>query len=307
VLLAALVSGTSTFVNFWAVQGVNSDAFIGARNALVAAMLVPVALLVAPGELRRLGRADAARLALIGLVGGAVPFLLFFRGLQLASAEGGAATATFAYRALFLFAAGFAFVALGERPTRRFAAAAALIVAGNLGLLSIGAPVWTQGSWLVLAATVLWAGEYALSKRALARLSAPTVALGRMGFGVLFLLPYLALTGGVQAWGAMTAGQWTWMLLSAALLLAFLATWYAGLARVDLSTAAGLLALAFPITFALGAAAGKAPLALGPALGAAAVVFAGVALASAGAVKGPLRLRLEQALRALARGTRTRG
>lgn len=45
VLLTALVSGVSTFVNFYAVKGTNSDAFIAVRNVAVAAMLVPLVFL----------------------------------------------------------------------------------------------------------------------------------------------------------------------------------------------------------------------------------------------------------------------
>ncbi len=278
VLLTAVVSGVSTFVNFFAVQGTNSDAFITARNALVGLLLVPFALLLGGGELRRLGGRDLVRLALIGLVGGAVPFILFFRGLQMAAAEGGAASATLGYRALFLFAALFGVVALKERLSARWAAGAGLLLAGNFLLLAVTGPVWTGGTAMVLAATVLWAAEYTLSKRALKDLAPSTVALGRMGFGAVFLMAYLAGTSGLGTAAAFSQSQWLWMLVSALLLVAFVSTWYAGLARVDLSVGASVLVLGFPITWALVAFAGRSTLGLPQAIGAAAVVF-GVALA----------------------------
>ena len=285
VLLTALVSGVSSFVNFFAVQGANSDAFIAARNTLVAVILVPVAFFAGGGATARLPRRDVGRLALIGLVGGAVPFLLFFRGLQEASASGGAATATFGYRALFIFAAIFAVVALKERVQLRWVAGAALLLAGNFALLSLTAPAWSDGTLLVLAATVLWAGEYTLSKRALKDIAPTTVALGRMGFGALFLLGYLAFTSGFGPVGALSQAQWTWVLLSALLLVAFVTTWYAGLARVDLSVASSVLVLAFPVTWALGAIAGRVPLALPQALGAAAIVLGVVLVVGVAALR----------------------
>jgi len=285
VFMTALLSGVSNLVNFFAVQGTNSDAFIVARNALVAVILVPLAFFAADGAVPRLPRRDVGRLALIGLVGGAVPFLLFFRGLQEASASGGAATATFGYRALFIFATVFAAVGLKERVQLRWVAGAALLLAGNFALLSLTAPVWSDGTLLVLAATVLWAGEYTLSKRALKDIAPTAVALGRMGFGALFLLGYLAFTSGFGPVGALSQAQWTWVLLSALLLVAFVTTWYAGLARVDLSVASSVLVLAFPVTWALGAIAGRVPLALPQALGAAAIVLGVVLVVGVAALR----------------------
>src|SRR3989304_3066463 len=114
VLFTALISGVSVFVNSFAVQGTNSDAFITVRNLLVAGMLVPLAFLVRPADRTPLRRKDWIRLAAIGLVGGAIPFILFFRGLAMAGAAGGD-TASFLYRTLFLMAAVLGLVVLREQ------------------------------------------------------------------------------------------------------------------------------------------------------------------------------------------------
>ena len=273
VLLTAVISGVSVFVNYYAIQGTNSDAFLTVRNATVAIFLLA---LIPLGRRLTLPRRDWGRLLLVGLIGGAIPFLLFFRGLQLAG-QAGAASASFGYRTLFLMAAVLGVVALGERLSLRYAAAAGLILAGNVLLLSLTAPVWSDGTALVLLATGLWAGEYALSKRLLRDLDGWTVALGRMGFGAVFLLGFLLATGQIGGLGALTAAHWGWVLISALLLTAFVATWYGGLKEVDLSRASLVLALAFPITWVLSVAVGRTPLGLPQAAGAATVAF-GVAL-----------------------------
>ena len=273
VLLTAVISGVSVFVNYYAIQGTNSDAFLTVRNATVAIFLLA---LIPLGRRLTLPRRDWGRLLLVGLIGGAIPFLLFFRGLQLAG-QAGAASASFGYRTLFLMAAVIGVVALGERLSLRYAAAAGLILAGNVLLLSLTAPVWSDGTALVLLATGLWAGEYALSKRLLRDLDGWTVALGRMGFGAVFLLGFLLATGQIGGLGALTAAHWGWVLISALLLTAFVATWYGGLKEVDLSRASLVLALAFPITWVLSVAVGRTPLGLPQAAGAATVAF-GVAL-----------------------------
>ncbi len=280
ILATVVVSGVSNFVNFRAVQGTDVDAWIAVRNGAVAVLLVPLALAARSGMRARLARTDWARLAVIGLIGGAIPFLLYFHGFQMASAQGGAAVASFGYRSLFLMASVLALVFLRERLTGRFALAAGLLLAGNFLLLSFTGPIWTDGTAYVLLATALWAGEYTLSKRALRDLPAPTVSLGRMGFGALFLLAYLGATGQASAILGFSGADWANLALSGLLLFGFVATWYAGLKTVDLGTATGLLTLAFPITWALGILAAGTPVTAGTALGAAAIVLGAALLLS---------------------------
>ncbi len=278
VLLTVFISGVSNFVNFYAVGvPMNSDAFVAVRNAAVAVMLLPLVFLVGRTAGAKLARKDWLKLGTIGLIGGAIPFLLFFRGLQLAGASG-AATATFGYRTLFLMAGVLGVVFLKEHLSPRLALAAALLLAGNVLLLSLTAPIWTDGTAYVLAATALWAGEYTLSKHALRTLPSGTVALGRMGFGGAFLMAYVALTGQLGTVAGFGALQWQWVAISAVLLVGFVMTWYAGLKTVDVSLASAMLVLAFPITWALGFLASKSTFGLPEAAGVAAIVL-GVALA----------------------------
>jgi len=290
VLLTAVISGVSTFVNFWAVQGFNSDAFITVRNLAVTALLLPLALLARRDVRTRLRKRDWARLVTIGLLGGAIPFVLFFRGLQMAGTAG-AATATFGYRTLFIMASVFAFVFLRERIPMRILLAAGLLLAGNALLLSLTAPVWSDGTLLVLAATALWAGEFTLSKRTLRDLPSSTVALGRMGFGGVFLATYIGLTGQWAA-AALSPAQWGWVGLSALLLVGFVTTWYAGLRTVPLSTAASILVLSFPITWALGVLAGASPVTFVQAAGATAVAAGAVVAIGTAALRETWRFIL---------------
>ena len=251
VVLTAVISGVSTFLNGYAVAGTSSAAFVTVRNLAVAGMLLPIGAVVLARSAQRPSRRDLGALAVVGLIGGAIPFLLFFRGLQLAAEAHGTLTASFVYRTLFLFATVFGVVALREKFHGRLAIAAVLVLGGNFLLLSVVSPVWTAGSLYVLIATVLWAVEYTVSKRLLRHLGGTTVGLGRMGFGGLFLGAYLALIGGWGAVGGFSAGEWLWVGISAALLAAFVLTWYVGLARVDLSVASTVLVLGFPVSWAL--------------------------------------------------------
>jgi drug/metabolite transporter (DMT)-like permease len=278
VIATALLSGVSNLVNAVAMKGANADAFVTLRNALVAALLVPVVVLARPAQKLRLRPFDWARLATIGLIGGAIPFVLFFRGIQLATAEGGTTTASFLYRMLFLLAAVFAVVFLRERLSARLFLAAILLLVGNALLMSFVSPIWTDGAVLVLAATALWAGEYTLSKRTLRDLPSSTVALGRMGFGAVFLISYIGLSGQTDALFAFRGDNLQWIVLSTILLLGFVVTWYAGLKVVDLSVATAVLILGYPVTWVFNLALGRESFGLPQAAGAAVVVL-GVVLA----------------------------
>ena len=277
VLMTAIISGISTFVNGYAVHGTSSNAFVTVRNLAVAGMILPLAVLARRTYARPLRRVDWARLVAIGFIGGAVPFLLFFHGLALATAAGGGLTASFLYRTLFLMATVFGVVYLKEHFHARVAIAAGLLLGGNYLLLSLKSPIWTDGTLYVLAATVLWAIEYTISKRTLRDLPSGIVAMGRMGIGAGFLVGYLALTSQLSAVGALTGGQWTWVLISAVLLAAFVGTWYAGLQRVDLGVATSVLVLGFPVTWTLSVLVSGSSFTLLQAAGAAAVV-AGVVI-----------------------------
>ncbi|MFI5413776.1 MAG: EamA family transporter [Candidatus Lutacidiplasmatales archaeon] len=286
VLATAFISGISTFVNFYAVKGTSSDAFVTVRNVMVAAAFVPVAF-AATRSLRApvLRSVDWVRLVVIGLIGGAIPFLLFFHGLQIATAAGGAATASFGYRTLFLWATVFGIVVLHEKFHWRIALGATLLLAGNVLLLSLTSPIWTDGTAYVLAATVLWAAEYTISKRTLKDIPSATVVLGRMGFGAMFLVGYLTLT---TQWGTVagfTGGQWEWVGISAALLGAFVATFYPGLKRVNLGTASSALVLGFPVTWLLAVLVQGSSFTLAQAAGVLAIV------AGVGTVIGLAQLR----------------
>lgn len=274
VLGTALVSGLSNFVNIYAVAGTNSAAFVTVRNAFVAVLLLPWLAATALPRSRRvaLGRSDWALLVTIGLVGGAVPFLLFFQGLEMAGTHG-STTASFLYRTLFLFATVFSILYLKERFHWRAVLGAALLLGGSYLLLSITSPVWTDGSLYVLAATVMWAGEYTLSKRLLGHLPSSTVALGRMGFGAVFLLAYLGATFQGPAVAAMTGAQWTWVAISGLLLCAFVFLWYSGLSKVDLGVGSSVLVLGYPFTWLLMVSLHGEVLSVDQAAGAVVVLF----------------------------------
>ena len=124
------------------------------------------ALLRRTGDRPRLPRTvrQYAGLGAIAVIGGSVPFVLFFEGLARASST----HAAFMQKTLVVWVAALAVPLLGERLRAAHVAAMALIV-GGLVLLDGGLRGFRfgDGELLILAATLLWAVEVVLAKRML--------------------------------------------------------------------------------------------------------------------------------------------
>lgn len=243
ILLTAVISGASIFANSFAVKGTNPFIFTFLKNVIVAAFLLSIIILIKEfNSIKRLSKKQFSQLAFIGLLGGSMPFLLFFYALQSTTAI----NAGFLHKTLFLWAAAFAFLFLKEKISKRFIAAAALLLAANLLIFNISS--FGLPELLILAATILWAAENALSKHALKSLSGTIVAFGRMFFGSLFILAFLALTNQTAGLFTLSTAQLQWALLTSFFLLAFVFTYYSGLKHLPLHKAASILLLAQPIT-----------------------------------------------------------
>src|SRR4051812_39394978 len=97
ILLAAataLISGVSIFVNSYAVKALpDPGLFTTLKNGAAAAVLLAIALPLFRSGRRppvTLARGDIGWLTAIGIIGGSIPFLLFFTGLSMASAPSAA-------------------------------------------------------------------------------------------------------------------------------------------------------------------------------------------------------------------------
>ncbi|HET6953973.1 MAG TPA: DMT family transporter [Acidimicrobiales bacterium] len=260
--VTSLVSGVSIFTNGHAIRRFEgSAAFTTAKN-LVAA--VALGALLAALTARRSGegwtppRTRGARLGLVavGVVGGSVPFLLFFEGLSRATS----ADAAFIHKTLVVWVAVLAVVLLRERLGWPHLAAIAALVAGQAALTDDLAGLgFGSGEMLVLAATLLWSVEVVIAKRLLGRLSALTVGMARMALGSVVLIGWLAVTGRLDDLAAYSASQWGWVVLTGALLTAYVATWYAALARAQAVDVTAVLVFGAVVTAVLAGALDGVP------------------------------------------------
>ena len=251
-LAAAGVSGMAVFVNGLAVRHFGDATVYTTAKNLLAGALLAVALLASTISRPERGTAvrGAARrswptLAVIALLGGAVPFVLFFEGLARATST----NAAFIHKTLVVWVAIGATIVLRERVTAIHAAAIGLLVVGHLVLTGgLGAATFGSAEVLVLAATFLWAVEVIVVKRLLDDVPAQLATTARMAGGSVLLVAWLALTGRLGELAALDTRQWLWIVVTGSTLAAFVATWYTALSLAPAVDVTAVLVLGAVIT-----------------------------------------------------------
>ncbi|MFC1726981.1 DMT family transporter [Patescibacteria group bacterium] len=245
ILATAIISGFSIFINKIGGLSLDPYVFTGSKNFLVA-LIIFSSILISSNlkSFNKLKFKNWLTLLLIGIVGGGLPFLLFFKGLTLTSP----AQASFIHKNMFLLAAPLALFFLKEKISRRFYLVAFVLLIGNALFFKLTTVTFGQGDLLILLAASLWAIESIISKKALKSLPVKTVAFGRMFFGSLFIIAFLLSRGQLNQITQLNLQQISWIVLTSLLLFGFVITWYTGLKLVRVSLATSILVLGSPVT-----------------------------------------------------------
>jgi drug/metabolite transporter (DMT)-like permease len=287
---AALISGLAIYLNGFAVKQLPDAAvYTTLKNAVAAAVLVAVALgLGAARDVRSIERRHWPAVLGVGVIGGSVPFILFFTGLAQASAP----SAAFIQKTLFLWVALLAVPFLGERLGPASVVGLLVLLVGQALVLPPERIQWGTGETLILAATLLWAAETVIVKRLLGSIPGTVMAALRMSVGLVVLVAYLAISGRLALVADLGTTQWGWILLTGLVLAGYVATWFAALQRAPATAVTSVLVPGAVVTGALTAlsngAAPKATVVVGYLL-----IVAGAALVMASSAAAARRLAAE--------------
>lgn len=261
----ACISGVAIWVNSNGVAAYgDAAAYTTAKNTMAAAIIA--AVFVAARSLSGATSVSVTRpsrsshwwgLAYVAVLGGAVPFVLFFQGL----ASTASTQASFVHKTLIVWVAILAVPLLKERLTWWHGVAVALLLVGQWGLAGDVALVADPGTLMILAATLLWAVEVVVARRLLADVTPWTVSLVRMVGGSLALLGWAAATGSLAAVVPHGAAQWGWVALTGLLLAGYVLTWHQALWRAPAVDVTAVLVLGAIVTAAIAGAFDGAPLA----------------------------------------------
>lgn len=187
------------------------------------------------------------QLVLIGIIGGSVPFLLFFQGLSLSTAAGGA----FIQKTLFIWVGLLAVMFLKEKLGIWQWFVLAILLVGNYFLGGPKSWQFGYGELLVFIATLFWAVEVIIVKKVIKNLPAIIVAWGRMFFGSIIMLGFLATTNRLDIYQTFNLNQWLWIILPSLLLFAYVGFWYTSLKYAPANLVTSILVIAAPITMFL--------------------------------------------------------
>jgi len=250
-LATALLSGVSVFVNSFGVKRVPDPfVFTTAKNLIVAMLLVAaIGSWIARDEFKRLSASNWTKMAILGAVGGGIPFLMFFYGLREASAP----SAAFMHKTLFIWVTILAIPILKERLGAVQVTALVVLLFGNLAV-GFRASTFEFGKpeLFTLGATMIWAVEAVVARKFLSDgMSTIVAAVGRMGFGALVMLGFIVVTGRGDAFASMNVSQWGWVLLTSVFLVAYVVGYYSALKSAPATVVASVLVIGSVVTSGL--------------------------------------------------------
>jgi len=250
-LITAVISGFSNFLNKIAVTAIKDPiVFTTLKNSLVAIFIIGAILVFKKlPEILSLNKKQITKLLLIGIIGGSLPFALFFTGLTKTSAL----NAALIHKTLFIWVLLLAIPILKERLSKMQWLGISAIFAANLIVGGFTGFRYNAGELMILAATILWAIENVIAKIALKDISSLTVASARMTIGSIILLSFVILKGGASAMFVLNPEQWLWTLIPSFLLLGYVISWYTALKYAPATYVATLLVPATLITNILSA------------------------------------------------------
>lgn len=259
ILLAAgtaVISGFAVFMNGYGVRAWSkiSDAatYTTFKNATAALVLAVIGVTAARrGKGRALDKAVLRGhwrgLTAIAVIGGSLPFLLFFEGLTRATSG----NAAFIHKTLVVWVALLAVTLLRERIGPVHVVAIAILVVGQAALSGVGGIEVGSGEWMILAATLLWSIETVIAKRVLSAVPSVTVGIARMAGGSVILVGYVLMFGELSGLGLMTGAHLAWIVVTGLTLAGYVGAWFAALARAPAVDVTAVLVGGALITAAL--------------------------------------------------------
>lgn len=180
---ASIISGVAIFYAKLSVAKVNPLLLTTLRNSTAGLLFFTV--LASSGLLTRIKSLKPKQLAtlfVIGIFGGALPFYLFFTGLQFTSALLG----NLIQKSLFIWVGILSVLFLKEKLNRRYIISFILLLIANFYFVRISFS-FGKGELMILAAALLWSVETILAKKLLQKIPPEIIGFFRMGLGSLTL------------------------------------------------------------------------------------------------------------------------
>jgi len=262
-LCTAVISGFAIPVNKIFVTGLDPGVFTATRALIIGIVF----LFLSFWQRRRRGffgigrgfrkfpRVSWKYLIAIGIIGGGLAFLFYFTGLKFTTAGRGA----FLHKTLPIYIAVFAAIFLKEKISRKHWYALLVMFIGTVLIYFTKIPpsvLWAHpsaGDLLIITATILWAAENTIARKAMIKGESNfVISFARMFIGALVLFAFVILLGKINMLLALNPQQIINLLISTTILFGYIFTWYWAIKLINVSKASTLLLLAPVISLILG-------------------------------------------------------
>lgn len=252
-LITAFISGIAIFINKFAVTAIQPPVvFTAVKNAGVGILILSLLLTGRKWKLvKKLNRREIIYLLLIGIIGGSIPFYLYFTGLT----QIPAVNAAIIHKSLVIWVALMAIPLLKEKMSALQIFGVILLFGSNLLVGGFQGFTFLEGEFLVLIATIFWAIENMLAKKILPTVDPDIVTAARMGFGSIILMLAAAITAPAALVNSLslTLTQWFFMIITMATLLGYVMSWYRALKYAPATTVTSVLVASTLVTNVLSA------------------------------------------------------
>jgi len=252
-LITAFISGVSIFVNKFAVDAISPPlVFTAVKNAGVGILVVSVILMLGKFKLlRTLSRSDLMKLVAVGLVGGTLPFYLFFTGLSTIPAI----NAAMIHKSLVFWVSILALVFLKERMTKTQLLAVLILFSSNYVIPGFKGFTFSVGEMMVFGATLLWSVETIIAKKVLSHVDPDIVTGFRMGLGslILMILAVFQAPASLANLTSIAPMQLFWLALTMLTLFGYVSSWYRALKLAPAITVTAVLVSSTLVTNILSA------------------------------------------------------
>lgn len=246
-IAAAIISGISIPLNKLFIVNLDPTVFTAVRAIIIGVIFFAIAFYQSHTSKKKFKSVSWKYLLSIAIIGGAFAFLLYFNGLALTTAG----RAAFLEKTLPLYTAVLAFVFLKEKITKKMTYALIAMLIGLLILYISSTPpsaLWSNpslGDLLVIIATILWAIEAVIAKKAMMLGETNfVISFARMFFGGLILFGFVLLFGKFGVLLSLSIQQWTNILISTVLLFFYVLFWYWSIKYISVTKSTALLIIA---------------------------------------------------------------
>jgi drug/metabolite transporter (DMT)-like permease len=242
-LLTAIISGLANFLNKEIIiSGIDPVYLTMIKSALVGLVFVGLALPLIKSQ--KLQKIDWLKFIAVAIIGGSIPFILFFKGLAITTAI----KASFIHKTLFVWVTLWSLMFFKEKIKKYQFITLIIIAAGILTAINFKFFSWGRGELMILLATLFWSAEIMLVKKFMKNIDFRLLAAARMFFGALIIFAFGIFSGSFSSAYAITITDWAKILIVSAFLFGYVLTWYKALSLAPASLVTNILTLAFPIT-----------------------------------------------------------